>query len=79
MSNKILFLDLDGTVRRTKSGATFINLSAIACILVVVCVMIRKPHQVWSVWGQNPLIRSNRIEGLFFIIHYSANSVLIVE
>lgn len=22
---KILFLDLDGTVRRTKSGATFIN------------------------------------------------------
>ena len=25
MSNKILFLDLDGTVRRTKSGATFIN------------------------------------------------------
>jgi D-glycero-D-manno-heptose 1,7-bisphosphate phosphatase len=23
--NKILFLDLDGTVRRTKSGATFIN------------------------------------------------------
>lgn len=25
MSNKILFLDLDGTVRRTKSGAIFIN------------------------------------------------------
>jgi D-glycero-D-manno-heptose 1,7-bisphosphate phosphatase len=25
MSNKILFLDLDGTCRRTKSGATFIN------------------------------------------------------
>jgi D-glycero-D-manno-heptose 1,7-bisphosphate phosphatase len=23
--NKILFLDLDGTARRTKSGATFIN------------------------------------------------------
>lgn len=25
MSNKVLFLDLDGTVRRSKSGATFIN------------------------------------------------------
>ncbi len=25
MSSKVLFLDLDGTVRRSKSGATFIN------------------------------------------------------
>lgn len=25
MSNKILFLNLDGTCRRAKSGATFIN------------------------------------------------------
>ena len=63
---KILFLDLDGTVRKTKSGATFINDPYDQELIPGVENAIAR-YKGWKIFGID-LVHNNWI----FIIFYTA-------